>query len=242
MIHLFTDYGGADPYVGQVKAAIIALAPQVQVVDLLHSVPNFDIQAGAHLLAALAQQFQIGSVCLAVVDPGVGSTREAVVMLADERWYIGPDNGLLSVVAARASKVELWNIVWRPENISHSFHGRDLFAPIAAWVDIGAFPHGKLADSVSLQVQLDAGDLLKVIYIDHYGNAMTGVRAGVLDYSRRIAAGPETLSYAPVFSDVLRGRGFWYENSLGLVEIAVNRGSAAHQLGLGVGDQVRFVD
>lgn len=241
MILLFTDYGSADPYVGQVKAAIYSIAPDVGVVDLLHAVPNFEIRAGAHLLAALAQQFQIGSVCMAVVDPGVGSARDAVVMLADERWYVGPDNGLLSVVAGRAGKVELWNIIWRPEHISHSFHGRDLFAPIAAWVETGAFPHGKLVDSVSLQAQLDAADLLEIIYIDHYGNAMTGVRGGALPRSQSIAAGTEILAYAPVFSDVPRGRGFWYENSLGLVEIAVNCGSAARELGLRIGDPVRVV-
>ena len=100
MIFLFTDYGAADLYVGQMRAALFLHAPGADIVDLLHTAPDFDVRASAHLLAALAPSFQLGSVCLAVVDPGVGSSRDAVVMLADERWYVGPDNGLLSVVAA----------------------------------------------------------------------------------------------------------------------------------------------
>lgn len=240
MILLFTDYGNADLYVGQVKTAILSHAPEVAVVDLLHSVPNFNVKSGAHLLAALSTHFQIGGVCMAVVDPGVGSARDAVVMLADEKWYVGPDNGLLAVVAGRASKVELWKITWRPEAISNSFHGRDLFAPIAAWVEKGAFPHGKLADIASLQENIDAGDLAEIIYIDHYGNAMTGIRAGTLPRSRCVVVGDATLEYAPVFSDVPFGHPFWYENSIGLIEIAVNRGSAALEMELKVGDPVRF--
>jgi len=239
MILLFTDFGSADLYVGQVKVAIFTRAPGVMVVDLLNDAPNFDIRSSAHLLAAMTPQFEIGSVCMAVVDPGVGSARGAVVMLADEKWYVGPDNGLLAVVAARASKVELWNITWRPDGLSNSFHGRDLFAPIAAWIEKGAFPHGKLADSVSLQVHIDAADLPEIIYIDHYGNAMTGLRAGALPLSGKLLVSETVLEYAPVFSDVPYGTPFWYENSIGLIEIAVNRGSAALMLGLKVGGRVR---
>lgn len=240
MILLFTDYSAYDVYTGQVHAAIWAQAPGVGVVDLLHSAPNFNIKASAHLLAALASQFQIGSVCMAVVDPGVGTQRDAVVMLADERWYVGPDNGLLSVLAARASKVELWRITWRPENMSKTFHGRDLFAPIAALIEKGAFPHGKLTDMVKLQVVVDAGELEEIIYIDHYGNAMTGIPSGALKTGDKLHVGSEDLYYAPVFADAPARRAFWYENSIGLIEIAMNKGSAASLLGLSVGDILRM--
>ncbi|BCB25683.1 hypothetical protein SKTS_05690 [Sulfurimicrobium lacus] len=160
-------------------------------------------------------------------------------MLADEKWYIGPDNGLLSVVAARASKVELWRIIWRPENLSRSFHGRDLFAPIAALIEKGAFPHGKLADTVRLQVALDAGDLGEIIYLDHYGNAMTGLRAETMKHSDKLLLGSAVLPYAAVFSDAPSGQPFWYENSIGLIEIALNCGNAAALLDIKVGDPVR---
>lgn len=242
MILLYTDFGNEDLYVGQVKTAIWTHAPEVAIVDLLHSVPNFNVKAGAHLLAALSTSFQIGVVCMAVVDPGVGSARDAVVMLADDKWYVGPDNGLFAVVAGRASKVELWKITWRPAGISNSFHGRDLFAPIAAWIEKGAFPQGKLTDIVSLQQTLDSNDFAEIIYIDHYGNAMSGLRAGTMPRSACLEMNGVKLDYAPVFSEVSYGCPFWYENSLGLIEIAVNRGSAAHEMELKVGNPVKFVD
>src|SRR5215510_10038563 len=102
MIFLFTDFGSADIYVGQVKAVLAERAPRVPVIDLLHDAPPFNIRAGAHLLAALSTRIPRGSVTMAVVDPGVGGRREAVAVLADGRWFVGPDNGLLSVLAARA--------------------------------------------------------------------------------------------------------------------------------------------
>lgn len=241
MILLFTDYGAVDLYSGQLRAAIWSHEPGLEIVDLLHTAPNFDIKASAHLLAALVPQFQIACVCLAIVDPGVGSQRDAVVMLADEKWYVGPDNGLLSVVASRASKVELWRITWRPENLSRSFHGRDLFAPIAALIEKGTFPHGKLADTVRLQVELDAGDLAEIIYIDHYGNAMTGLRAGAMGFGDKLHLGSVSLPYAPVFSEGPSAQPFWYENSIGLIEIALNRGNASALLNIKVGDPVSCV-
>ena len=239
MILLFTDYGAADIYSGQLRAALCALAPGSEIVDLLHTAPNYNIKASAHLLAALVPQFQIASTCLAIVDPGVGSQRDAVVMLADRKWYVGPDNGLLSVLAARASKVELWRITWRPENLSRSFHGRDLFAPIAALIEKGAFPYDKLAAMARLGLVLDAGDLAEIIYIDHYGNAMTGLRAGVLQHGDKLLLGSVELSYAPVFSQAQSMQPFWYENCIGLIEIALDRGDAAALLDIKVGDLLR---
>lgn len=239
MIALFTDFGANDLHVGQVKAAIWEVAPDAQIVDLLHEAPAFDPKAGAHLLAALVPQFPIGSVFFAVVDPGVGGQRDAVAMPADGKWYVGPDNGLLSVVAARAAQCRLWRIVWRPRDISRSFHGRDLFAPFAAWLDQGNFPHGKAEDIAQLEVRLGAADLPEVIYLDHYGNALTGLRAGHLAGDGKIRIGQHELRHASVFSEVPSGQAFWYENSIGLVEIAVNCGNAAEQMGLRVGQAVR---
>jgi len=241
MILLFTDYGADDLYSGQLRAAIWSHKPGAEIVDLLHAAPNFDIKASAHLLAALVPQFPIACVCLAIVDPGVGSQRDAVVMLADDKWYVGPDNGLLSVVAARATKCELWRITWRPENLSRSFHGRDLFAPIAAQIEKGAFPHGKLADTVRLQIVHESGDLAEVIYIDHFGNAMTGLRAGAKSFGGEIMVGSVALPNAPVFSEGQCGQPFWYENSIGLIEIALDRGNAAALLDIKVGDPISWL-
>lgn len=236
MIVLFTDFGSRDPYVGQLKARLAEHAPGQQVVDLLHEVPDFNPHAGAHLLAAFAPVFQPGSVFVGVVDPGVGTPRDAVVVMAGGRWFVGPDNGLLSIVAARHTDTRVWRISWRPAGLSPTFHGRDLFAPIAADIARGEFPAARLTSTDTLKVEFDAGDLARVIYIDHYGNAWTGMR----DVSRdaRVSAGGAMFSHADSFGFVERAAGFWFINSVGLLELAVNRGSAAATYGLKVGDPV----
>lgn len=239
MIVLFTDFGLRDPYVGQVKARLAEHAPAQPVVDLLHEVPDFNPHAGAHLLAALADGFPPGSVFLAVVDPGVGTPRGAVVAMAGGRWYVGPDNGLLSVVAARHADTRLWRISWQPDGLSATFHGRDLFAPIAAEIARGEFPTSKLDPVDALNVEFDAADLPRVIYVDHYGNAWTGVRN--LPPDARVDAGGHTFRHSESFGFVGKGEGFWFLNSAGLLELAVNRGSAADLFNLKVGDPVQVL-
>lgn len=238
MLVLFTDFGNQDPYVGQVKGILAQLAPATPVVDLLHAVPDYNAHAGAVLLAALAPAFPVPSVFLCVVDPGVGGPRDALAVRADGRWYVGPDNGLLSIVAGRAGRAEYWRIDWRPASLSASFHGRDLFAPVAARLTHeGSIPEGLTAIEAPV-VRFDPGDLPRVVYIDHYGNAWTGLRAGVIGDATLELRG-HRLARHRVFQEAGRGEAFWYENSAGLVEIAVNRGSAAQVLGLSVGDTVR---
>lgn len=237
MIVLFTDFGVRDPYVGQIKGSLAEHAPGQQVIDLLHEAPDFNAHAGAHLLAALAAGFPSGSVFLAVVDPGVGTSREAVVVMAGGRWFVGPDNGLLSVVAARDADTRLWRITWQPAGLSATFHGRDLFALIAADIARGEFPADKLSPVDKLDVEFDAGDLARVIFVDHYGNAWTGVRRVPQD--ARVTAAGRLFKHSESFGFVGKGEGFWFNNSIGLLELAVNRGSAAAMFGLKVGDPVQ---
>lgn len=235
MIVLFTDFGAADLYVGQVKAALHRRAPGVPVVDLMHDAPAFNVKAGAHLLAALAGQVPEGSVTMAVVDPGVGGARRALALRADGRWYVGPDNGLLSVLAARSRRVEAWTIGWRPPALSASFHGRDLFAPVAALLALDRPSGAVLEPAGPLEIDFGGGDLPEVIYVDHYGNAMTGLRAAALGEGTKLVAGGQRIGRARVFVDVPPGALFWYENSIGLAEIAENGGSAARRLDLAIG-------
>src|SRR5512138_3534403 len=236
MIVLFTDFGARDPYVGQVKARLAEHAPTQAIIDLLHEAPDFNAHAGAHLLSALSSGFPPGSVFLAVVDPGVGTPRGAVVLMAGARWFVGPDNGLLSVVAARHDDARLWRITWEPTSLSATFHGRDLFAQIAAEIARGDFPANKLAEVDALNVEFDAGELPRIIYVDHYGNAWTGVREAPV--SAVVKAGGQSFPHAESFGFVGKGQGFWFVNSAGLVELAVNRGSAAAAYGLKVGDSI----
>lgn len=162
-------------------------------------------------------------------------------MKADERWFVGPDNGLLSVVWARAQHKRTWRITWIPARLSASFHGRDIFAPIAAHIAGGDLPADRIAVSDGLDVSLGADDLAEIIYIDHYGNALTGLRAGGIPPSASLQVRDDRIAWARVFSDVPLGSACWYENSIGLVEIAINGGHAGAQLNLKVGDPIRLV-
>ncbi len=228
-IFLVTDFGSADLYVGQMKAVLLDFAPRDPVIDLLHDAPSFNIKAAAHLLAALLSRVPPGGIVLAVVDPGVGSERGAIAVQADRRWLVGPDNGLLSVAAARAAKQESYSIGWRPEALSDSFHGRDLFAPVAALLARGDRKKARLRKT-ALAVTFGAKDLAEAIYVDHFGNVVTGLRASALGRDCVIIAKGNRIPYARVFSEVPPGQLFWYENSLGLVELAANSASAQRML------------
>lgn len=237
-IVLFTDFGSADIYVGQVKAALHRDAPGIPVIDLLNDAPAFNVKAAAHLLASLVSEFPQGSVFVAVVDPGVGGARAPAMLQADGYRFVGPDNGLLSVFAARAAHAETFRIAWAPERLAPSFHGRDLFAPVAARIAAGTLPRRRLAPLRRLAVNFGAADLAGIIYIDHFGNATTGIRAQGISRDARLVAHGHRLGYARAFSSAPRGRAFWHVNSQGLVEIVVNQGSAANSLRLRIGDRV----
>jgi len=236
-IFLVTDFGSADIYVGQVKAALLEYAPRQPIVDLLHDAPPFNVKAAAHLLAALLVRIPRGAVVLAVVDPGVGSAREPAVVRVDGRWLIGPDNGLLTVAAARAARQEAYITAWRPKELSSSFHGRDLFAPVAGLLARGDRKRARLRKA-RLAVNFGAKDLGEVIYVDHFGNVVTGLRASAFGRNRVLLANGARIPYARVYSEVPQGQLFWYENSLGLVELAANSASAQEKLGIAPGCQL----
>ena len=237
-ILLFTDFGRDNPYVGQMEAAIERNAPGTRVIHLLHSAPAFKVRASAHLLAALVGQLPSGQIVCAVVDPGVGGERRGMILLAQGNWFVGPDNGLFSVIAARSQTARVWHLPTAARDISASFHGRDLFAPLAARIAAGRLPEQGLSGAERLDVDFGAGDLPEIIYVDHYGNCHTGIRASGASPEARLAVKRSELRYARVFSAVPPGTAFWYANSEGLVEIAVNCDSAGQTLGLEVGEPV----
>jgi len=240
MIVLFTDFGPTGPYSGQVKAVLHGLAPGVPLVDLLCDAPSFNPRASAYLLAAFVDKFPSGSVFLCVVDPGVGGKRLPLVMRVDGYWFVGPGNSLFNIVARRAEAVDVWQITWLPDRLSASFHGRDLFAPVAARLARGEAPPGKLLHDGVLQSDWP-DDLFEVIYIDYFGNAMTGIRAASLSSINSLKIRDKIMDHARTFSDVRKGEAFWYENANGLVEIAVNQGNAARELGLSVGTKISYI-
>lgn len=239
MIVLFTDFGLTGPYCGQMRAVIYGAAPDVAVIDLFANAPSFEPLLAGHLLAAYVNEFSAGTVFLCVVDPGVGSAaRRPVVAEIDGCYFVGPDNGLFDVVAGRATFAAKREILWQPQRLSATFHGRDIFAPVAARIATGTLPDGWLSSRRPYVVERGAGGLSRVIYIDGFGNAMTGLRAGDLGRDALIEVGGRSLFRARTFADVPRGEPFWYQNANGLVEVAVNCGSAEALLSVRIGDQV----
>ncbi len=238
MIFLFSDFGLAGPYTGQVKAVLTRTAPGVPVIDLFVDAPAFDPQLSAYLLAAYSDPCMPGDVFLCVVDPEVGTGRRPLVVHADGRWFVGPDNGIFELVRRRARDAHVWQIDWQPARLSATFHGRDLFAPVAARLARGEASPGVPLGPDSIARPSWPDELARVIYIDSYGNAMLGVRAKTLPRGTVLEVEEQTIQRQRTFADVPPGQAFWYQNSNGLVEIAVNRGRAADVLGLEIGSPV----
>lgn len=236
---LFTDFGPAGPYVGQMQSVLRRLAPQTPAINLVSDAPTADPLLSSYLLAALRHSFPAGSIFIAVVDPGVGGARKPVVLYADGQYFIGPENGLFNTVAVQSQQTEWREIVYRPASCSTSFHGRDLFAPVAAQL-----ANGK-ADAWLKPIPspcLDAwpADLAAIVYFDYYGNAMTGLRYAAQYDGLALSLGGRYIRQAETFCNVEPGEAFWYKNSCGLVEIAVNQGRAERLLDLNLGMDVAF--
>ncbi|MCP5141493.1 MAG: SAM-dependent chlorinase/fluorinase [Chromatiales bacterium] len=236
MFVLATDFGLSGPYVGQVHAVLASQAPTVPVVNLFADLPAFNPRASAYLLSACSAGFRQGSIFLCVVDPGVGTERDILLLHTPTGWFIGPDNGLLAVVAKRSpGDCAVWRLRWRPEHSSATFHGRDVIAPVAVTLANGQFP---LAEAIPLADMVGSDwpdDLAEVVYFDHYGNALTGLRADRIGTEARVHIGDRVLERARTFSDRAPGAPFWYANSNGLVEFAVNQGRAERDLALSIG-------
>lgn len=236
MIVLFTDFGYKGPYVGEMKSAIYQAGYSGPVVDLMHDAPSFNPRASAYLLASLVSSFPVGSIFVCVIDPGVGSARQPLLVKAGGYTFVGPDNGLLNVIVSSFDDTQAFEITWQPEHLSASFHGRDLFAPIAvnAWFEqLNTDELVLLNDFETWSENLD-----EIIYIDDFGNCITGLRYHEDLKEKALSVKEHSLIYARTFSDVKQGEGFWYQNSNGLCEIAINQGSAQSLFGCQVGSKV----
>ena len=243
-VFLATDFSLQGPYVGLLRAAVMKVAPGLSVIDLIHDLPPFDPDAAGMLLAALLPFLPERAVIAAVVDPGVGGARPPVAVRAGGRWLVGPGNGLFDAVADDTAKAGdpaiVHEILWRPDHLSASFHGRDLFAPVAAMLASGEDMQKHLGPGrKAAAAAIAPAARRRIIYIDGYGNCMTGLReADMQGYGCLSFGNGRVLERAGTFCAVPLGTAFWYVNSLGLAEIAVNGGSAASLLGLSRGDEM----
>ena len=237
MIVLFTDFGLDGPYTGQVEAVLHEQAPGVPIVHLFSDLPPFAIQSAAYLLPAFVGRFPPGTVFLCVVDPGVGGARPGVALRIAGHWFVGPGEGLFALLARRAEVSECRQLPVI-DTASPSFHGRDVFAPVAARLARGLAPPGERVDAAILDQAGWPDDLAEIVYIDRFGNAMSGIRAATVAAETVFMVSDLALKSARTFADNPPGTAFWYENANGLIEIAVSQGRADETLGLTVGSQL----
>jgi S-adenosylmethionine hydrolase len=235
VIALLTDFGLDGLYVGQMHALIAADLPDVQIIDLCHTIPAQNICAAAYLLPAYTQFLPPGSITICVVDPGVGSSRPHAVCHADGHWYIGPDNGIFDVLQQQINHFQKYHYSW-PGNASDSFHARDIYTPAACLLAEQGSVDVLQAKPVNTGNLKFRPDLNEIIYFDHFGNAITAYRNSSLSDKQVININGYALPWARTFSEVGKGTCFSYENANGLIELACNEGSAKNLLGLKLGD------
>ena len=238
MIALFSDFGVTDPYVGLMKAAIYKQASNCSVIDVCHTLPVFNPNSSGRLLQMMVKDLPSNFVILAVVDPGVGTKRHALWLEIDGRHFIGPDNGLFARLVNASNEIRARVIDYDSTKVSASFHGRDVFAPAAA-----VLANGQQIDSVAIDASKLVGldwpeELNEIIYIDHYGNAMTGISANQLTQDAKIKIKDKELCYVRTFGEAKENKMFWYENSLGLVELSLNSKNISKILNIRLGDKI----
>lgn len=261
IVALLTDFGTRDIYVGVMKGVIYGICPDAHIVDLTHEIIPQSVTEGALALWGSARYFPSGTVFCAVVDPGVGTGRRPIAIAGYDHFFVGPDNGILSWAALEEGIVDivhLCNPAYFLPLVSRTFHGRDIFAPVAAHIAKGV-PLSKFGPPLDVRdiVQLpplraQIGDELivaRIVHIDRFGNAITDLREE--DFSawvenlgwrewKATIGGVTFEAIHQTYGEVPPQTPLLLFNSYGLLEIAVNRGNAAQQLRLGVGDPVIF--
>jgi S-adenosylmethionine hydrolase len=254
VITLTTDFGLRDPFVGIMKGVILSLCPSARLVDLTHEIPAHDVQGGGLALEAAIPFFPAGTVHLAVVDPGVGTARRAIAVRREQCYLVGPDNGLFTFAFQEAgwTAVGLAAPEYRLAEVSRTFHGRDVFAPAAAYLAAGV-PLERLGPSVADPVRLprprchlEGRELIgEVIDADRFGNLLTSIPAGrlgeipghgplTLDVAGRLVSGP-----VEAYAEGREGEPTAIVGSTGRLEIFVKGGSARDRMGVGRGTVVR---
>ncbi len=252
---LMTDFGLSDTYVGQMKGVILSLAPAARIIDLTHAVTAQNIAQGTFLLGKSTPYFPDGTIFVAVVDPGVGTSRKAIAVETARHIFLAPDNGLLTSIFQGEEVthcVTITNERYMLPSRSSTFHGRDVFSPVAGHLASGvAFeelgPEIELAECTRISLpgcqSRDNGASSEgaIICTDHFGNLVTSLDSEVLDRSKQwlISAGKERLPLCRTYGEVADQQPLAYTGSSGMIEIAIRNGNAAKMLGLNDGEPVR---
>jgi len=250
MITLLTDFGLEDPYVGVMKAVLWRHCPAARLVDLTHAIPPYDRRAAAFWIERVFGWFEPGTVHLVVVDPGVGSERRALCVAAYGQYFVGPDNGVLGGVCARDPSACVREIdVSRLGSVvpSRTFHGRDVFAPVAAQLASGTIGFDEIGEQVQTVVAPALSQVTEhvtgwhgeVVLVDHFGNALTNLEhpaTGTLD----VRVGDRRLPIRGTYAEAAPGEAFALFGSFGTLEIAIREGNAASTLALAPGTHVEL--
>jgi S-adenosyl-L-methionine hydrolase (adenosine-forming) len=255
LITLTTDFGLDDAFVGIMKGVIAGIDPQAKIIDLTHGIPSQDIMAGALSLRHSVAYFPPGTIHVAVIDPGVGSARRPLLIESNHTYFIGPDNGVLSLALGDSPTVqviELGNPKYQLQPTSGTFHGRDIFAPAAAYLSRGVSPAefgeklGNFAKLALPKIVRTTNALAgEVIYIDKFGNLFTNIEqrdlTGLASRTLIISLGDlQIRGIAANYACAKSGELIAVLNSWGLLEIAANKGNAANKTGAKVGDNVKI--
>lgn len=234
-ITLLTDFGTSDYFVGAMKGVILSINPQAVIVDITHEIPAQDVAAGAFTLLAAYNAFPEGTVHVAVVDPGVGSARRPIVVRAGSHFFVGPDNGIFTHIYDRNHSFEAFHITsteYFRHPVSNTFHGRDIFAPVAAALSTGVDP-SSLGPRITDPIQLFKSMEPQIIHIDRFGNLITNItRDEFEDGTRLLVNGKVISTFRRFFGENVGAddEPFAIWGSAGFLEIAVNGRSAADLL------------
>jgi S-adenosyl-L-methionine hydrolase (adenosine-forming) len=244
IVTLTTDFGLDDWYVAAMKAVLLSHAPAARLVDVTHTIPPGDIVKGSITLERAIASFPAATIHLAIIDPTVGSQRRALVVRIHEQLVVCPDNGLITWAARCQGPLDAFEIIWKPPSQSNTFHGRDLFAPVAgmlasfrAILDLAK----PISNPILLNLHPSAGTDGQIIHIDHFGNATTNIPASVVPPNAQVRVANLTLPLRRTYSDVASGEPLALIGSSGLLEIAVRDGSAASKLSLKTTDSITIV-
>ncbi len=253
LITLITDFGTQDGFVAQMKGIILGINPAVRLIDATHDIQPFSILQGALVLKGMYPYFPRGTIHVAVVDPGVGSDRKGIVLRAEGQTFVGPDNGLFSLIVPgdKSREIrEIQNPAFMLPEPHPTFHGRDIFAPTAAHLSAGK-PFHEVGPLVDHPVRISIPSVEKnpqglegaIIYVDRFGNLTSNINSGMLTGTvGSVCLGNVAIQrLSRFFGEVPLGEPLALINSFGLLEIAVNRGNASQMLGIGKDEPVRVL-
>jgi S-adenosyl-L-methionine hydrolase (adenosine-forming) len=250
IVVLLTDFGVDDDYVGLMHASVLRFSPGVRIIDLCHSIPPGNVRSAAFILKNDYRYFPKVSVFVCVVDPGVGSDREIIIADIDGYLFIAPDNGILSPLLKEIESPVVYNLntkIKLLDNISNTFHGRDIFAPVAGMLSIGEdiYSFAEISETawqeIDIQPKMCVDEILgEVIWIDRYGNLITNIEGNLIT-DHKLIINNRVIRKVKIFNDGNTGEIVWLFGSKSTVEIVMNGANCQNELKYDIGSKIIFV-